>query len=156
MDGRPPGASRRRPGSPAASLRHSPRDPTPPPRSPSPLDRCIFVTNHLPLKCSKDEASGWNFEWDPDALVAQAKEGLPDDMEAVYVGCLPVEIEGHEHEVGAAAYAGRVWGGSGGGRASREVVSPRAQRWLTERAPPARTRCLPTVRSSSLVGCCRR
>ncbi|PSC69557.1 trehalose phosphate synthase [Micractinium conductrix] len=60
--------------------------------------RCIFVTNHLPLKCSKDEASGWNFEWDPDALVAQAKEGLPDDMEAVYVGCLPVEIEGHEHE----------------------------------------------------------
>ncbi|EFN55842.1 hypothetical protein CHLNCDRAFT_57750 [Chlorella variabilis] len=60
--------------------------------------RLIFVTNHLPLKVSKDEGSGWSFEWDPDALVLQAKEGLPDDMDAVYVGCLPVEIEGHEQE----------------------------------------------------------
>jgi hypothetical protein len=58
------------------------------------------VTNHLPLKVSKDEASGWSFEWDADALVLQAKEGLPEEMDAVYVGCLPVEIEGHEQEVG--------------------------------------------------------
>lgn len=61
--------------------------------------RLIFVTNHLPLKVSRDEVSGWSFEWDPDALVLQAKEGLPDDMDAVYVGCLPMEIEGREQEV---------------------------------------------------------
>lgn len=61
--------------------------------------RLIFVTNHLPLKVTRDEVSGWSFEWDPDALVLQAKEGLPDDMDAVYVGCLPVEIEGREQEV---------------------------------------------------------
>ncbi|KAL4451713.1 hypothetical protein ABPG75_007375 [Micractinium tetrahymenae] len=60
--------------------------------------RLIFVTNHLPLKVARDEVSGWSFEWDPDALVLQAREGLPDDMEAVYVGCLPVEIEGREQE----------------------------------------------------------
>ncbi|KAI7839449.1 hypothetical protein COHA_006850 [Chlorella ohadii] len=60
--------------------------------------RLIFVTNHLPLKVTKDEVSGWSFERDEDALVLQAKGGLPDDMEAVYVGCLPVEIEGHEQE----------------------------------------------------------
>ena len=61
--------------------------------------RLIFVTNHLPLKVHKDEVSGWSFEWDEDSLVLQAREGLLDDMEAVYVGCLPVEIEGHEQEV---------------------------------------------------------
>jgi hypothetical protein len=61
------------------------------------------VTNHLPLKVSKDEVSGWSFEWDADALVLQAKEGLPEEMDAVYVGCLPVEIEGHEQEVGLLA-----------------------------------------------------
>ena len=83
-----------------AALRHC--SPTPPGSCPPSPRRLIFVTNHLPLKVSKDEGSGWSFEWDPDALVLQAKEGLPDDMDAVYVGCLPVEIEGHEQEVGGA------------------------------------------------------
>ncbi|KAI3437768.1 hypothetical protein D9Q98_000215 [Chlorella vulgaris] len=59
--------------------------------------RLIFVTNHLPLKVTKEEGGGWSFEWDADALVLQAKEGL-EEMDAVYVGCLPVEIEGHEQE----------------------------------------------------------
>jgi hypothetical protein len=77
-----------------------------------PRCRLIFVTNHLPLIVTKDEASGWSFEWDPDALVLQAKEGLPDDMDAVYVGCLNVEIEGHEQEVGQSSCCcsrGRIW-----------------------------------------------
>ena len=47
----------------------------------------------------RDDVQNWSFEWDEDALIAQAKEGLPEDMEAVYVGCLPVEVEGHEQEV---------------------------------------------------------
>ena len=75
------------------------------------------MTNHLPLKVSKDEVSGWSFEWDADALVLQAKEGLPEDMDAVYVGCLPVEIEGHEQEVGLLGLpcGPATWQGQGGG-----------------------------------------
>jgi trehalose 6-phosphate synthase/phosphatase len=46
----------------------------------------------------RDEVQGWVFELDEDALITQAKEGLPDDVEAVYVGCLPVEVEGDEQE----------------------------------------------------------
>lgn len=73
----------------------------PPPTPVRSVARCrlIFVTNHLPLKVTKEEGGGWSFEWDADALVLQAKEGL-EEMDAVYVGCLPVEIEGHEQEVG--------------------------------------------------------
>lgn len=61
--------------------------------------RLIFVSNHLPLIVKRDEVQGWVFEWDEDALIAQAREGLPEDTEAVYVGCLPVEVEGHEQDV---------------------------------------------------------
>lgn len=68
------------------------RPPRPPPR------RLIFVSNHLPLKVSKGTA-GWNFEWDEDALIAQAREGIPEEMEALYVGCLPVEVEHNEQDV---------------------------------------------------------
>ncbi len=93
--------------------RRSPQRALPAPALPLPR-RLIFVTNHLPLKVTKDEVSGWSFERDEDALVLQAKGGLPDDMEAVYVGCLPVEIEGHEQEVGAArgGWTGCVRAGS--------------------------------------------
>lgn len=98
----------------AATLRPDTHEPCPTKPGPGTLSarRLIFVTNHLPLKVSKDDVSGWNFEWDPDALVLQAKEGLPEEMEAVYVGCLPVEIEGHEQEVGSA----HRWGGSAGAK----------------------------------------
>jgi hypothetical protein len=61
--------------------------------------RLIFVSNHLPLIVKRDEVSGLVFEWDEDALIAHAKEGLPEDTEAVYVGCLPVEVEVGEQEV---------------------------------------------------------
>ena len=37
------------------------------------LRRCIFVSNHLPLHVSKSEAGDWQFEWNEDALLAQAK-----------------------------------------------------------------------------------
>ena len=43
----------------------------------APACRCIFVSNHLPLKVSKSEAGEWQFEWDDDALLAQAKVRTP-------------------------------------------------------------------------------
>lgn len=78
------------------------RPPCPPPR------RLIFVSNHLPLKVSKGTA-GWNFEWDEDALIAQAREGIPEEMEALYVGCLPVEVEHNEQDV---SWLGRCGSGA--------------------------------------------
>lgn len=57
------------------------------------------MSNHLPLTAKQDEVQGWIFEWDEDALIAQAREGLPEDMDATYVGCLPVEIDGAEQDV---------------------------------------------------------
>lgn len=72
------------------------------PELPFPPRRLIFVSNHLPLRAQRDEVSGWSFEWDEDALVYHARDGLPDEMDAVYVGCLPVEIEGHEQDVSRA------------------------------------------------------
>jgi hypothetical protein len=77
----------------------APTAPQAPKRLLLPCCRLIFVSNHLPLKVSRGE-TGWNFEWDEDALIAQAKEGLPEEMEALYVGCLPVEVDSHEQEVG--------------------------------------------------------
>ena len=42
------------------------------------VDRFIFVSNHLPVKCSKStDGNTWEFAWDDDALIAQAKVGIP-------------------------------------------------------------------------------
>lgn len=36
--------------------------------------RFIFVSNHLPVRCSKStDGNTWEFAWDDDALIAQAK-----------------------------------------------------------------------------------
>lgn len=61
--------------------------------------RVIVVSNHLPVRV-KGGPSAWEFEWDEDALVAQAKDGITnsDDYEVLYVGSLPVEIETAEQE----------------------------------------------------------
>ena len=56
------------------------------------------MSNQLPLR-PKAGGDRHEFEWDEDALIAQAKEGLPDDMEAVYVGCLPFEVDVEFQEV---------------------------------------------------------
>lgn len=55
----------------------------------------------------------------PATPACQAKGGLPEDMEAVYVGCLPVEIEGHEQEVRERAGSARVRHRPGRQRAGR-------------------------------------
>lgn len=35
--------------------------------------RLIIVSNVLPIRAKRQEPAGWQFEWDQDALVAQAK-----------------------------------------------------------------------------------
>ncbi|CAL8463619.1 g3153 [Coccomyxa elongata] len=63
--------------------------------------KCILVSNHLPIRAKKDEDTGsWEFEWDEDALIYQAQDGL-DDVDIMYVGCLPVELDPDEQDEAA-------------------------------------------------------
>ncbi|KAG0494193.1 hypothetical protein HPP92_005187 [Vanilla planifolia] len=62
-------------------------------------DRIIVVANQLPVKARRrPEGSGWEFSWDDNSLLLKLKDGLPEDMEVIYVGCLRVEIEGSEQD----------------------------------------------------------
>lgn len=59
--------------------------------------RLIIVSNVLPVR-QKRVGNTWDFEWDEDALVAQAKEGIPDEFDVVYVGCTPADVDIMEQE----------------------------------------------------------
>lgn len=64
--------------------------------------RIIIASNHLPLRVKRSPATGeWQFEFDEDALTAQAKDGVPRShfQEVLYVGGLPVDVEPEEQEV---------------------------------------------------------
>ncbi|EOA39653.1 hypothetical protein CARUB_v10008292mg [Capsella rubella] len=60
-------------------------------------DRMIIVANRLPLKAEKRNGS-WSFSWDQDSLYLQLKDGLPEDMEILYVGSLSVDVDSHEQD----------------------------------------------------------
>ncbi|KAL7590344.1 probable alpha,alpha-trehalose-phosphate synthase [UDP-forming] 11 [Lactuca sativa] len=62
-------------------------------------ERRIIVANQLPVKAHRDgETNKWVFEYDPDALVLQLKSGFGPDVECVYVGSLPADIDPSEQE----------------------------------------------------------
>lgn len=64
-------------------------------------ERIIIVGNQLPLRVhrkSDGERGGWNFSWDDDSLLLQLKDGLPEDVEVVYVGGLKVQIDPSEQD----------------------------------------------------------
>ncbi|KAF5183889.1 Alpha,alpha-trehalose-phosphate synthase [UDP-forming] [Thalictrum thalictroides] len=62
-------------------------------------DRIIIVANQLPVKAKRrPDNKGWSFSWDEDSLLLQLKDGLPDDMEVIYVGCLKVDVDVNEQD----------------------------------------------------------
>ncbi|CAL0303835.1 unnamed protein product [Lupinus luteus] len=62
-------------------------------------DRMIIVANQLPLKAKRREDNkGWSFSWNEDSLLLQLKDGLPDEMEVLYVGSLRVDIDPAEQD----------------------------------------------------------
>lgn len=62
-------------------------------------DRIIIVANQLPVKAKRrPDNKGWSFSWDEDSLLLQLKDGLPDDMEVLYVGSLRVEVDSSEQD----------------------------------------------------------
>ncbi|KAJ0111010.1 hypothetical protein Patl1_03549 [Pistacia atlantica] len=58
-------------------------------------ERMIIVGNQLPLRVhrSSDGSGDWNFSWDEDSLLLQLKDGIGEDVEVIYVGCLKEQIE---------------------------------------------------------------
>lgn len=63
------------------------------------VDRIIIVANQLPVKAKRrPDNTGWSFSWDEDSLLLHIKDGLPDDMEVIYVGSLRVEVDADEQE----------------------------------------------------------
>ncbi|MCO5559289.1 hypothetical protein L7F22_012885 [Adiantum nelumboides] len=60
-------------------------------------DWCIIAANILPLNAEK-KPEGWVFSFDSNSLLLQLKEGLPQDMEVLYVGCRKADIELSEQE----------------------------------------------------------
>ncbi|RWR97430.1 putative alpha,alpha-trehalose-phosphate synthase UDP-forming 7 [Cinnamomum micranthum f. kanehirae] len=62
-------------------------------------DRIIIVANQLPVKGKRrPDNRGWCFSWDKDSLLLQLKDGLPDDMEVIYVGSLKVDVDVNEQD----------------------------------------------------------
>ncbi|RVW83817.1 putative alpha,alpha-trehalose-phosphate synthase [UDP-forming] 7 [Vitis vinifera] len=62
-------------------------------------DRVIIVANQLPVKAKRrPDNKGWSFSWDEDSLLLQLKDGLPDDMEVLYVGSLRVDVDSNEQD----------------------------------------------------------
>ncbi|KAL4558522.1 hypothetical protein LXL04_036723 [Taraxacum kok-saghyz] len=62
-------------------------------------ERRIIVSKQLPVKAHCDgETNKWVFEFDPDALVLQLKSGFGPDVECVYIGSLPNDIDSSEQE----------------------------------------------------------
>ncbi|KAL9257758.1 putative alpha,alpha-trehalose-phosphate synthase [UDP-forming] 7 [Drosera capensis] len=62
-------------------------------------DRVIIVANQLPVKAKRrPDNKGWNFSWDDDSLLLQLKDGLPEDIEVIYVGSLRVDVDVEEQD----------------------------------------------------------
>ncbi|KAK9059512.1 hypothetical protein SSX86_020216 [Deinandra increscens subsp. villosa] len=62
-------------------------------------ERRIIVSNQLPVKALRDgETNKWVFEYDPDSLVLQLKSGFGPDVQCVYVGSLPADVDPSEQE----------------------------------------------------------
>ncbi|KAK8487636.1 hypothetical protein V6N13_063009 [Hibiscus sabdariffa] len=62
-------------------------------------DRIIIVANQLPVKAKRrPDNRGWSFSWDDDSLLLQLKDGLPEDMEVLYVGSLKVDVDPSEQD----------------------------------------------------------
>ncbi|KAI4368116.1 hypothetical protein MLD38_016712 [Melastoma candidum] len=62
-------------------------------------DRIIIVANQLPVKAKRrPDNKGWSFSWDDDSLLLHIKDGLPEEMEVLYVGSLRADIDPGEQD----------------------------------------------------------
>ncbi|KAG8490111.1 hypothetical protein CXB51_015837 [Gossypium anomalum] len=62
-------------------------------------DRIIIVANQLPVKAKRrSDNKGWIFNWDDYSLLLQLKDGLPEEMEVLYVGSLKIDVDINEQD----------------------------------------------------------
>ncbi|KAL8268276.1 hypothetical protein R6Q59_002074 [Mikania micrantha] len=66
-------------------------------------DRLIVVANQLPIKATRvvDDKTGdasWSFSWDENSLYKHIKDGLPEEMDVIYVGSLKADVSPSEQE----------------------------------------------------------
>ncbi|KAA3478502.1 putative alpha,alpha-trehalose-phosphate synthase [UDP-forming] 7 [Gossypium australe] len=62
-------------------------------------DRIIIVANQLPVKAKRrPDNKGWSFNWDDYSLLLQLKDGLPEEMEVLYVGSLKIDVDINEQD----------------------------------------------------------
>ncbi|MBA0868168.1 hypothetical protein Goshw_009834 [Gossypium schwendimanii] len=62
-------------------------------------DRIIIVANQLPVKAKRGpDNKGWSFNWDDYSLLLQLKDGLPEEMEVLYVGSLKIDVDINEQD----------------------------------------------------------
>uniref|UniRef100_A0A453K7K0 alpha,alpha-trehalose-phosphate synthase (UDP-forming) n=1 Tax=Aegilops tauschii subsp. strangulata TaxID=200361 RepID=A0A453K7K0_AEGTS len=62
-------------------------------------DRIIVVANTLPVRCERrPDGRGLTFCWDEDSLLLHLRDGLPEDMEVLYVGSLRADVPAAEQE----------------------------------------------------------
>ncbi|MQL90922.1 hypothetical protein Taro_023524 [Colocasia esculenta] len=62
-------------------------------------DRIIIVANQLPVNAQRrPDGPGWSFTWEEESPLLQLKDGLPDDMEVIYVGSLRADVQQGEQE----------------------------------------------------------
>jgi len=62
-------------------------------------DRLIVVANTLPVRVERGpDGRGWSFSWDEDSLLFHLRDGLPEDMEVLYVGSLRADVPAVEQD----------------------------------------------------------
>ncbi|KAM4085344.1 hypothetical protein ACJW30_10G020200 [Castanea mollissima] len=61
-------------------------------------ERMIIVGNQLPLRAHRSDSGEWNFNWDEDSLLLQLKDGLGEDVEVTYIGCLKEQVDPREQD----------------------------------------------------------
>lgn len=66
-------------------------------------NRLLVVAHMLPLNAKpRVDGKSYVFDWDKDSLLYQLKDGLPEEMEVIYVGCLKVDVDDADQEEVAA------------------------------------------------------
>ncbi|VAH63933.1 unnamed protein product [Triticum turgidum subsp. durum] len=69
-------------------------------------ERLLVVSNQLPIVARRrPDGRGWSFSWDDDSLLLQLRDGIPDEMEVLFVGGVRADIPlAEQDEVSQALY----------------------------------------------------
>lgn len=66
-------------------------------------NRMLVVAHILPLNAKKRaDGNGYIYDWDKDSSLFTLKDGLPEEMEVIYIGCLKVEVDDADQDEVAA------------------------------------------------------